>query len=222
MPVKIEKGVYLAMQTLLTRRLVSLLMGSMLLIGLLVSQSGVVSAHSTLVQSSGRAAQQTDSGSCNSQAGPHICIAPNSTTGYDNICGGIQWYGGTSHDGHPIGYTYTYGTQHCLTVTWDLSGISNLQNCNALIYIPAGDATATVQYTTNGGKDGSILDQSAWGANGTGEFIQIFGQNQLGTSIQLTDQTISSQGTIGNDQTWHKAIIGWGTDPQYSLDINCP
>src|SRR4051794_13078532 len=110
------------MHMLLVRRLLSSLVGTMLLIGLFVGLPAVASAHSTVVQSTSSAAQQTSaaakiSRACeskleNSTKGARICLAP---TKYDNICGGKQWYTDKSHDNHNIGYTYTYGSRHCLT-----------------------------------------------------------------------------------------------------------
>jgi hypothetical protein len=84
------------------------------------------------------------------------------------------------------------------------------------MYVPAGHATAVVNYTTKNGKSGSALDQSEFGTNGVGEFVQIFQTGELGGNIQLTDQTSSS------NQGWHAAKIGWGTDAAYSLDLECP
>jgi hypothetical protein len=226
MLVKIEKGDDLTMQTLLVRRLVSLLMGIMLLIGLFVSLPGVASAHSTVAQSASNAAEKI-SRACDpkmetSTKGARICLAP---TKYENICGGKQWYGPVkSHDGHNIGYTYSYGSQHCFTATWDISRYE-LAGCTALMYIPAGYATGYASYTSErrGSETGTVLNQSLYGKNDVGEFVQIFPMGQFSKSIKLTDQTdYKKQGMPLPNQGKHDAQIGWGTDAAYSLDLECP
>jgi len=104
-------------------------------------------------------------------------------------------------------------------VTWDLSknSASTLNGCTALIYVPAGHATAVANYTTKNGNNTSTLSQDEWGKNNVGEFIQIFGTGELGSDIQLTDQDTGNTG-----QGYHAAQIGWGTDQNYSLDLECP
>jgi hypothetical protein len=204
---------YSTMQMLLAKRLSGLVMGVIFLVGFFVLLPATASAHSLNAQAASNAAKQ--SGACVAKGGARQCIAPT----MKSLCPGKQWYDDTSHDGHSIGWTYTYGSRHCLTVTWDLSknSASTLKGCTALIYIPAGHATAVTNYTTNNGKNASTLSQRQWGTNGVGEFIQIFGTGELGSSIQLTDQDTGNTG-----QAYHAAQIAWGTAPNYSLDLECP
>jgi hypothetical protein len=201
------------MQRLLTRKFLGLMMGTMLMVGLFALLPATASAHSLNAQVASNTAKQ--SGACTPKGGARQCIAPT----MKSLCPGKQWYDDTSHDGHSIGWTYTYGSRHCLTVTWDLSknSASTLKNCTAWIYVPAGHATAMANYTTKNGKNTSTLPQYQLGTNGVGEFTQIFGTGELGSNIQLTDQDTGNTG-----QGYHAAQIGWGTDPHYSLDLECP
>lgn len=216
------------MQKHLARRLLGLMMGFMLLVGLFVFLPVTASAHSLNAQA---ASQQTKaaekiSRACdpkmeNSTRGARICVAP---TKYDNICGGKQWYGPVaSHDNHQIGYTYTYGSKHCLTVTWDISRY-DLKGCIAYMYIPAGHAIGWAQYTSThaGSQTGSVIEQGKYGTNGVGEFLKIFPAGQFKDKIQLTDQTdYKAQGLPVANQGYHDAQIAWGTEAGYSLDLEC-
>src|SRR5690242_13150448 len=104
---------YSTMQKLLARKLLGLTMGTMLLVGLFAFLPVTASAHSLNAQVASNAAKQ--SGACVAADARTLCIAPT----MKSLCSpGQQWYDDTSHDGHPIGWTYTYGSRHCLDVTW--------------------------------------------------------------------------------------------------------
>lgn len=120
------------------------------------------------------------------------------------------WHGFTDGNGQPAAWTPTNGSTSNASAVWQFSGTNGDISCQIWIYVPVGNATATIGYgfyTPTGRSKVITIDQS-----------RLSGWIQLGTTDNNNVHQV--QFTNNNGQTGKQ--IGVGTAQIPSLEVYCP